>query len=152
MKKFYHFAACAAALVLTGCASTVQHVPFPDQSKRVEDDAKGRVYVMRPATVGSAISMSVSDDGKLIGKTGPHGFLCWERKPGETIVSSTAEGVSSVPLSIEAGHVYYIFQHLRMGLLIARNELEIVSEESGRKVLKKCHPPKLETPKVGQTK
>jgi hypothetical protein len=135
-------------MMLVGCASTRQVVPLPDQSMAIEDPAKGRVYVMRPARVGGAVSMQVSDDGKLIGKTGPRGFLCWERPPGDTIVSSTSEGVSSAPLTIEAGGTYYIFQHLRMGVWIARNELEVVSAEEGRNVLKRCHPPKLEIPTV----
>ena len=33
-----------------------------------------------------------------------------------------------------------------MGVFIARSELEVVGEEKGRKVLKSCHPPKIEAP------
>jgi hypothetical protein len=133
-------------VLATGCASTRQFVPLPDQAQKIQDSSKGRIYVMRPASVGSAISMSVSDGGKPIGSTGAHGFLCWEREPGDTIVTSTSEGASHAALSVQPGVVYYIFQHLRMGLLIARSELEIVNEEKGRAVLKKCHPPKIESP------
>jgi hypothetical protein len=132
------------AVLLTGCASTQQFVALPDQSKTVDDPAKGRIYVMRPATMGAAISMNVSDGGKAIGRTGPHGYLCWERPPGDTIISSSSEGVSSNPLTVQAGLVYYFFQHLRMGVLIARSELELLDEQKGREVLKRCHPPKLE--------
>ncbi len=91
MKAFLFTILSAAALVVTGCSSTQQFVPFPDQSKVVEDPSMGRIYVMRPATVGAAISMDVADDGKIIGSTGPHGFLCWERKPGDAVISSKAE-------------------------------------------------------------
>src|SRR5689334_19898140 len=105
---------CMGALLLSGCAGTRQFVAMPDQSKTVEDPSKGRIYVMRPATVGTAVSMNVSEDGKPIGVTGPHGYLCWEREPGDSIVSSTSEGVSQLPLTVDAGHVYYVFQHLRM--------------------------------------
>jgi hypothetical protein len=146
MKTIIVLAACVCSLFLTGCVSTRQFVPLPDQTKKVEDSSKGRIYVMRPTSFGSAISMNVSDDGKLIGVTGPQGFLCWERKPGETIVSSTAEGVSQVPLTVQPGQDYYIFQHIRMGLLIAENELEIVNDVVGEKTLKKCNPPKIEAP------
>jgi hypothetical protein len=41
---------CIAALLLTGCASTLQYPPFPDQAKRLEDPAKARIYVMRGAS------------------------------------------------------------------------------------------------------
>jgi hypothetical protein len=30
-----------------------------------------------------------------------------------------------------------------MGLIFARNKLEVVSEEEGKKILKECDPPKL---------
>ena len=133
----------ASCLFLMGCASTQQFVPFPEQTKTVEDSNKGRIYVMRPATFGAGISMDVSDGGIIIGSTGPHGFLCWEREPGQTVISSKAENTSAVNLPVKAGQVHYIFQHLRLGLVMARNEMEIVSEEEGKKVLKQCSPPKL---------
>jgi hypothetical protein len=146
MKTTITFFTCIGGLLLTGCASTRQFVPLPDQAQRIQDSSKGRIYVMRPASVGSAVSMQVSDGGKFIGSTGAHGFLCWEREPGDTIISSTSEGASQAALTVQPGIVYYVFQHVRLGLLIARSELEIVSEEKGREVLRKCHPPKIERP------
>ena len=125
-----------SCLFFVGCASTQQFVPFPDQSKTTEDSTKGRIYVIRPATVGAGISMDVSDDGKIIGSTGPHGFLCWEREPGETIISSKAENTSAVKVPVKAGQAHYIFQHLAMGWVMARNRMEIVTEEEGKRILK----------------
>jgi hypothetical protein len=133
----------AISLLFAGCASTQQFVPFPDQAKVVEDPTKGRIYVMRPATVGAAISMDVADSGKIIGSTGPHGFLCWEREPGDIVVSSKAENTSAVKVSVEAGKVNYIFQHMEFGWISARNRLDIVTEDEGKKVLKECNPPKM---------
>ena len=147
MKKLPLFITAFAALLFVGCASTKQFVPMPDQSKTLDDPSKGRIYVMRPATVGSAITMQVSDGGKLIGETGPHGYLCWERNAGETMITSASEGASSAPLSVRQGGVYYLFQHLRMGIWIARSELEVVSAEEGQKVLKKCKPAKVVAPR-----
>ncbi|SPE57167.1 hypothetical protein SBV1_2670014 [Verrucomicrobia bacterium] len=34
---------------------------MPDQSQGVQDPSKGRIYVMRPAGLGSAVTMNVSD-------------------------------------------------------------------------------------------
>jgi hypothetical protein len=143
MKQLVLLFISTSCLLLAGCASTQQFVPYPDQTKTIEDSAKGRIYVMRPATVGAGISMDVSDGGKIIGSTGPHGFLCWEREPGDTIISSKAENTSAVNVPVKAGQAHYIFQHLRLGWVMARNEMEIVSEEEGKKVLKQCKPPKL---------
>jgi hypothetical protein len=46
-----------------------------------------------------------------------------------------------VDLSVEKGNVYFMFQHLTMGLMMAGNKLELVNEEEGRKILKKCNAP-----------
>lgn len=146
MKNTILLAGCVSALLLAGCVSSRQFVPLPDQAKKIDDPSKGRIYVMRPATIGAAVTMNVSDDGKFIGSTGPKGYLCWERQPGEAIISTTSEGSSQAPLSVQAGGVYYIFQHVRMGMWLARGELEIVNDEKGREVLKKCHPPNVEAP------
>ena len=143
MKTTIALIACIGAALLTGCVSTKQYVPLPDQAQKIQDSSKGRIYVMRPATVGGAVSMNVSDGGKVIGSTGPHGFLCWEREPGDTLISSTSEGASQAALTIQPGAVYFLFQHLRMGVWMARSELEVVDEQKGREVLKKCHPPKI---------
>jgi hypothetical protein len=98
MKTTLLLAGCVAAVLFTGCASTRQYVGMPDQNQRVEDPTKARIYVIRPAAVGGAIKMNVSDGGQPIGATGPRSYLCWERPPGDTIVSSMSEGVSSAPL------------------------------------------------------
>jgi hypothetical protein len=42
--------ACIAALLLAGCATTLQYPPFPDQSAHIVDPAKARIYVMRGAS------------------------------------------------------------------------------------------------------
>ena len=136
--------AIASAFLVVGCASSRQFVPLPDLSKRLDDPSKGRIYVLRPASgIWETGLMNISDEGKFIGQTGPHGFLCWERKPGPIIVMGKAEGVSQLPLTVQAGGVYYIFEHLRMGFLEARNELEFIDESQGREVLKHCHAPKV---------
>jgi len=132
----------AFCLLLTGCASNQQFVRFPDQTKTIEDPSKGRIYVLRPTVVGSAaFSMEVDDAGKIVGNIGPGGFLCWERDPGDTVISSRSENTSVINLNVEAGKANYIFEHMRLGWATPRTELEIVSQDEGKKVLKECHPP-----------
>jgi hypothetical protein len=137
---------CAAALLLAGCAGTKQFVPMPDLSKTIEDPSKGRIYLFRPSSFGGAVGMNVADGGNPIGSTGPGGFLCWEREPGDVVVSATSENTSRVSLPVRPGSIHYILQSIRMGIWIARTELEVVDEERGRKELKKCKPGKVEAP------
>jgi hypothetical protein len=143
MKKIIVFIVACSTLFLAGCATTRQSVPIPNQTKMVENPGLARIYVVRPTGFGSAISMRIIDNGKYIGNTGPKGYLCWERQPGSAEISSKAENTSTVTLNAESGEVYYICQHIQLGVVAARNKLEIVSKEQGQKYLKKCKPPVL---------
>lgn len=133
-----------ALIVMTGCASTVQYVRFPDQTKMIEDSNKARIYVVRPTIVGYAIPMNVIDGSNLIGKTGPKGYLCWERDPGKAELRGVAENVSTLTLNMEKGAVYYVQQHVRLGIFIAGNKLRQMTEDEGKKKVSKSKPPKVD--------
>jgi hypothetical protein len=124
-----------------GCAASNQYAHFPDQTKIVEDPGKGRIYVMRPGLTGIGIPTDVRDNGTLIGNTGPHGYLCWERKPGYAIISAEADDLGKVKVNVQAGQVNYIIQKMEFGWISTDNRLDIVSEAAGREALKKCKPP-----------
>jgi hypothetical protein len=140
MNKIFTLAGCFLAALLVGCASSYQLVPMPNQSKSIDDPRKGRIYVIRPSSLGSAVQMSIADGGNPIGKTGPASYLCWEREPGDVIVSATSENTSRVSLPVRPGSIHYIVQYMRMGMWVARNELNVVTEEVGQKELKRCKP------------
>ena len=126
---------------LIGC-STPQYVPFPSQSVRIEDPSKARIYVVRPPVYGgSAIKMKIYDDGELIGKTRSAGYLCWEREPGDTVIMGKASNKSKLPLSVEAGEVYYVGQVVLPGIPYARNKLKELSPKNGKRRLKVCIAP-----------
>ena len=126
-----------------GCATTRQYVPFPDQSKKIENPDLGRVYLFRPSVFGFAIPMQIYDSNKVIGDTGPKGYLCWEREPGKTKIAGLAENKSELPLEVNRGKVYYIFQHMRLGWFRARNKLELVDEIVAREYLQDCKAPEV---------
>ena len=132
---------CGATVLLVGCASNQQFVRIPDLNQRVEDPARGRIYVVRPSSAGAGASMEVWDSNLHVGNTGASSYLCWEREPGKTQVSGREENVSVVDLDVQANHVYYIFQHMRIGWVQARNKMELISEDEGQKRLKGCKPP-----------
>ena len=130
-------------LFASGCAGTKQYVPMPDQSTRIEDPNAGRIYVFRPARVGGAVAMQIRDGSTHIGRTGPRGYVCWEREPGYAQIKGKAENTSTLELDVEEGVAYYILQKVRMGILFARNKLELISEDKAQKYLKKCKPAKV---------
>ena len=125
-----------------GCASTRQYVPIPDQNISIENPDNVRIYVMRPTSFGGGIATTIKDGSEEIGATGPGGYLCWERKPGKTVITGIAENHSNVDLEADKGKAYYIFQHIRIGFFIVRNKMELLSDEEGKTILKKCKAPK----------
>ena len=143
MRKSHILICVSVAIVLLiQCASTVQYVRFPDQSKAIEDSSKARIYVARPTIWGAAIPMNIRDGDFLIGYTGPAGYLCWERKPGETELKGEAENTWRLNLSLEEGCIYYVQQDVGFGLLMKSNRLREMSQEQGKKKVSRCKPPK----------
>jgi len=157
MKPMLVFFSVAALFFSAACAPTHQYVPFPDLSVPVENRQKARIYVLRPATMGGALSISVRDGEREIGKTGGRAFLCWERKAGENArvvaVTESAFGSKVIPqtsgigFEVEEGKAYYVIMHIR---LWGRTELEIADEMKGKRVLVKCRQPKVETCSEGK--
>ena len=149
MKKHYLFILIVMGILIFGsCATTYQYVYLPDQDKKLEDSSLVGIYVMRPAFLGTAISMQVKENDSLIGSTGPKSFLCWETTPEEKILLSKSENTSKITIPAEKGNVYYVHQHVLMGMLYARNSLELINDEQrGQKLLSKCKPPVVKTDK-----
>ncbi len=142
-RKINYFGLFLITLSLIGCASTKQYVPVPNQNVRVEDENKARIYVIRPASsFGAAIPMAIIDNGLLIGDTGAASYLSWERDPGDVSISGKSENTSKVEFTAKKGDVYYIEQFINMGFAIARNRLELIDEEKGKKLQAACKPPK----------
>jgi hypothetical protein len=85
-------------------------------------------------------STRISDNGVLIGNTGPRGYLCWEREPGTVKVTSVSAGQAETELTVAAGGVYYLLQRVNPGFVYGKSSLTILPEEAGAALLKSCKP------------
>ena len=128
------------ALLVSGCAS----VPMSS----MDDDAKAKtfsvrqdksnIYLYRNETFGAAIPMTVALDGKVAGQSAAQTFFLWEADPGAHEVSSIAENTTTLKLNTEAGKAYYVWQEVKMGMWMARTQLQQVDEATGRKGVSEC--------------
>ena len=136
----------AMFVTITGCAKTWQAVSFPNQSLRVEDSEKARIYLICDTGLGTAVNDPVEDAGNYIGTIGPASFLCWERKPGSTTICinphSKWTNSSNLNLLIENNNVYYIQLHRWPGPYCPIYKLELIEENKGKKLLERCKPAK----------
>jgi hypothetical protein len=157
MNRLLKFALGLLILIqFAACVSQHQQlVHFPDQHKPIENEKKGRIYVIRHPWLWNIAShmalVSVYDGNLEIGSIAGHrGFLSWERDPGQASIICVP-GPGQVILTIENGKVYYILQHLEpdwganfptgLGGEGLSSRLELVDEETGRKELSKAKPP-----------
>jgi len=145
-------------LLITGCGTTNQYVRVPNQSRVVDDQGKGRIYVIgQPFAINIPshnVNMRVTDDGERIGSIVGRGYLCWERAPGIAMIASEPASSpygSVITLTIESGKVHYVLAHIGPkwsvwaflvpggGDLAAR--LEVVTEDRGKAALARSNPP-----------
>jgi len=144
--------------LLTACGTTSQFVRVPDQSRVVDDQGKGRIYVIgRPFAINIMshnTNMRVTDGGELIGSIVGRGYLCWERAPGIATIASEAAASpygSVITLTIERGKVHYVLAHIgpkwSAGMFLVPGgghlavRLEVVTEDQGKTALAGSKPP-----------
>jgi hypothetical protein len=126
--------------LLSGCAS-VPMAPDGDDAQAKTYTAKpgkANIYVFRNETMGSAITMTVSLNGKVVGQTAAKTYMLFEVDPGNYEVASHTENLASVRVAASAGRNYFVWQEVKMGLAAARSNLQVVDEATGRKGVEEC--------------
>ncbi|TAA46944.1 DUF2846 domain-containing protein [Corallincola spongiicola] len=142
MKFFKHLvqvSVVVSVLLASGCASVKQASPELDAAAKEfkKDPATSQVYVYRNETLGAALSMPVTVNGKLAGNTGPNSFFKFDLPAGEHEL--TSQGKESVlNITTENGEIYYIWQEVKMGAFSGGSLLQLVGEQEGQQGVKEC--------------
>jgi Protein of unknown function (DUF2846) len=97
------------------------------------------IYVIRPSMIGNKIQSKLAVDGDWKGTNRGDNYFYFTLEPGEHYFCSAAENRSVLKLDVAAGKTYYLQQHVRMGVMKARNQLELMSEEEGKRKLADAH-------------
>ena len=69
--------------------------------------------------------MTVSLDGKVMGRTGPQTYFLWEVKPGLHEIVSHTENTARVMIDAKEGQNYYVWQEVKMGMWQPRSQLHL---------------------------
>ncbi|MGA7750160.1 MAG: DUF2846 domain-containing protein [Gallionella sp.] len=134
MKNFLVLLAGALIVLLSGCAS----VPMAslDQDTKAKDFSpllgKASLYIYRNENFGGAFPMTVSVNGKTLGQTAARTYFRLNLNPGKYTITSNAENVSNLDLTVDAGMNYYVWQEVKMGMWSAGSLLQQVDESKGR--------------------
>jgi uncharacterized protein DUF2846 len=135
------FAACALAVLATGCATVPRAAPELDlAAKRFDPPPADRahVYLYRNESFGAAVKMPVMLNGQWVGDTAAKTFLLLPVAPGAHTLLSKTENDATLSLATQGGKSYFVWQEVKMGLLSARSALHLVEEKEGREGVLEC--------------
>ncbi len=136
MRNIVEIFSAVVILLLTGCAS----VPMGslDQDARAKEflpaPNMASLYIYRNEIFLEEFPITVSVNGKTLGQTAAHTYFHLNVMPGKYNIESLAQNVSSLPLSVEAGKNYFVWQEVKMGIGLwsAGSLLQQVDENTGR--------------------
>ena len=131
-----------AIALLSGCASvSMEAKEKSDTAKTFGPPTPGMagVYLFRSGNFGAALKKDLWINGKCVGESAPNVFFYEEVKGGaEHTVSTESEfSPNDLILNAVAGVNYFIRQYIRLGVFVAGANLELVSEEEGKKEVSK---------------
>lgn len=141
-KKAIFGAALIFIALLSGCASVPmapmeQDTALKSFSQPAAD--KSGLYVFRNTFVGQALKKTVSLDGSVIGETANKTYFYREITPGMHTLSTESEfSDNSITFQAEGAKNYFAKQYIRVGVFVGGANLEMVSEEEGRKEILEC--------------
>ena len=133
--------------LLAGCgASSYQRVPMPPQDVELSSPKLARIYIVRhPQVRGSLEEVQVFEADTEIGAVVEGDYLCWERPPGQTLVTLVyvAHGLKEdregiLDLQCDAGITYYYA--IKLGADRAKPRVELLPQEEGRQLISQRNP------------
>lgn len=132
--KNYLLLAVGLIVLLSGCASVPMASTERDSKAKTFAVKPGmsNIYVYRNESIGAAVKMDVELDGKLVGQTVAKSYFALEVLPGKHTLNSKAENDSVIDVNAGEGKNNFIWQEVKMGLMYARNKLQLVDETIGK--------------------
>ena len=127
------------AVFFSGCASINKAPAALDaEAKKFKPNASyAQVYVYRNETLGAALSMPVTVNGKLAGTSGPNSFFKFDLPEGKhTLTSQGNESILEIETQVNKN--YYVWQEVKMGAFSGGSELQLVDEAKGQSGVKEC--------------
>jgi hypothetical protein len=135
-------AVCFASLaLLAACASVPKAPPERDlAAKQFASPGRGKanLYVFRNESMGGAVRMGLMLDGEVLGDTAAKTFHWVPIAAGKHTLVGKAENESVLEFTAKPGQSVFVWQEVKMGLLSARNQLQVVDDERGRAAVAEC--------------
>jgi hypothetical protein len=133
-------AVVVATILSTGCASVQMASTEHDTAAKsfATKPDKANLYIYRNESMGAAVKMGVTLDGRTLGDTAAKTYFKVEVTPGEHTLISKAENDSVLSVKAEPGKNYFVWQEVKMGILYARSSLQLVDDSTGKTGVQEC--------------
>lgn len=140
MKRTIFLLFVATFALLSGCASVPMASLDEDRQAKMFAPSPGQatIYLYRNESLGGAITMPVSLDDRIMGRTAPKTYFVWRVAPGKHEVASHTENTAKIVIDTRAGENYYIWQEVKWGMWAPRSQLHEVETEKAQKAIKGC--------------
>jgi hypothetical protein len=140
LRRIAAFGIVVVAFVASGCVSVPMASADKDASAKTfaTKPGKGNIYVYRNEMLGAAQKMSVMFDGKIVGETASKTYFLFEVAPGKHELISKGENDSVLAVTVQDGRNYFVWQEMKMGMLVPRTLLHLVDETTGRAGVAEC--------------
>jgi hypothetical protein len=99
---------------------------------------KSRIYVYRNESMGGAVKIPVTLNGRLMGQTAPKTYFAWDVDPGTQEITCIGETSATLSVDAKAGQAHYVWQEMKMGMWAASCALEEVDETKGQAAVNEC--------------
>lgn len=108
---------------------------------------KALLYVVRPTMWGNKVQTKFAINGEWVGINRGDNYFFVLLEPGDYNFCTQAENKVTNMLRVEAGKTYYVQQKVKMGIMKARTDMDLLDEKEGEEALAKCHPSHFELKK-----
>lgn len=129
-----------AIVILSGCASVPMASLEEDTMAKTfkVDPDKSLIYLYRNESMGGAIKIPVTLNGKMMGQTAPKTYFVWNVTPGKQEISCIGESTAVLAIDARPGRAHYVWQEMKMGMWAARCALAEVDEQVGKQAVNEC--------------
>ena len=131
-----------ASVFIAGCASVPMSSAEEDAAKKqftAPSSGKSGLYIYRNSIFGAALKKTILIDGGVIGETAKKTYFFREVHPGKHELATESEFSDNILIvDFKAGVNYFVRQYIRLGAFVGGANLELVSEEVGKKGVLEC--------------
>lgn len=126
-----------AVLFASGCASVPMASAEQDAALKTfaaPPADKAGLYIYRNSFAGQALKKNVYLDGEFVGESANKVYFYEQVDAGEHVLSTESEfNDNALKLAVEGGVNYFIRQYIKLGVFVGGTDMEVVSEEEGKK-------------------